>query len=82
VISTSKETGLLKFSDRSPRTAEKIEERARQAERATQDYNARKAVIAAQTEKLRALRLAKEAEIGDAGKVRTRRTKKQPSIVA
>jgi hypothetical protein len=82
VISTEKETRLLKFTDSRPRTAEKKEERERQAERAMQEYNARKAVILAQTEKLRSLRLAKEADTGDAGKAKARRIKKQPSIVA
>jgi hypothetical protein len=82
VISTREETRLLKFTDRTPRTAEKKDERARQAERATAEYHARKAVIAAQTEKLKALRLARDAEIGDDDKVKPRRAKKEPSVVA
>ena len=73
---------MLKSIDNSSRSAEKKDERARQTERAMQEYNARKAAIAAKTELLRALRLAREAEAGAGGKARTRRAKKQPSIVA
>jgi hypothetical protein len=73
---------MLKFTENSSRTADKKDERARQTDRAMQEYNARKAAIAAKTEKLRSLRLAREAETGDVATARTRRTKKQPAIGA
>lgn len=72
---------MLKFTENS-RSAEKKDERARQTERAMQEYNARRAAISAKTEQLRSLRLARDAEPGDAGTTKARRAKKQPAIVA
>jgi hypothetical protein len=76
---------VLKLRDDNPRNApnaEKKDERARQAARAMQEYNARKAAILAKTEQLRALRLAKEAETGSDVKAKMPRTGKPRSIVA
>lgn len=72
---------MLKFTENS-RSAEKKDERARQTERAMQEYNARRAAISAKTEQLRSLRLARDAEPADAGKAAPRRAKKQTSVVA
>jgi hypothetical protein len=72
---------MQKFTENS-RSAEKKDERARQTERAMQEYNARRAAISAKTEQLRSLRLARDAAPVGESKAAPRRAKKQTSVVA
>jgi len=65
---------LLKNAEQRPATTAK-EERARDAALAMQEYEAEKLAICAKTARLRALRLAKEAEARERTSTKNTRTK-------
>jgi hypothetical protein len=73
------ERQLQDESARNMRRGAVSEESAARAKKAMQEYMTKNAAVTVKTAQLRALRLAKEAEAGQNGKIKIRRKKAHPS---